>query len=99
MELSNFYINLPSNTRSQKTPNHTSQFRVRLPHEIRLNGQWETALVELQYPRSWDNVSTEQSDIAGLQNNQIAMGNSTRKITLTIWPGYYESAEQLSAAI
>jgi hypothetical protein len=64
-----------------------------------LNGQWETALVELQYPRSWDNVSTEQSDIAGLQNNQIAMGNSTRKITLTIWPGYYESAEQLSAAI
>jgi hypothetical protein len=99
MEASNFYINLPSNTHTSKEPNTTSQFRVRLPHEIRLNGQWEVALVELQYPRSWNNVSEEQSDIAGLQNNQIAMGNSRRKITLTIWPGFYESAAQLSEAI
>jgi hypothetical protein len=99
MEASNFYINLPSNTYTLKNANTTSQFRVRLPHEVRLSGHWEVALVELQYPRSWNNIAEETSEIAGLNNNQMVMGYGSRRIMLTIWPGYYESAEQLSSAI
>jgi hypothetical protein len=99
MDQNNFYINLPSNTHTIHTPNSSSQFRVRLPHEVRLDGHWEVALVELQYPRSWNNISEEESDISGLNNNQLMLGAGSRRVTLTIWPGFYESADQLSEAI
>ena len=51
----NFYMTLPSNTKLDG--NTTSNFRVRLPQKIQLDGDWEVALVEIMYPHSWYNVS------------------------------------------
>ena len=51
-------MTLPSNAQEG---NKTSDFAVRLPHNIQLDGQWEVALVEISYPYSWNNVSTGQN--------------------------------------
>ncbi len=53
--MDNLYLTLPSNTFVKA--NTTSEFRVRLPNPIALEGsEWEAALVGLQYPFSWNNV-------------------------------------------
>ena len=103
MEQTDFYLNLPSNTFTSqqfKRQNTTSHFRVRLPHDIRLTGKWEVALVELQYPYSWNNVSDDLGS-NDLQNNQLMFVNQAQKhaFTVNIWPAYYESVDQLIRAI
>lgn len=49
-----FYVTLPSNVKSLKFENLTSNFTTELNIPIRLNGPYEVALVELTYDRSWD---------------------------------------------
>ena len=46
-------------------PNEQSDYRVRLPYKVVLDGNWEVALCELQYPHSWYNIDggTESSSI------------------------------------
>ena len=52
-----FYITLPSNVPSKFHENKTSHFFTELPQPIELNKEnWEVALVEIDYPRSWYNV-------------------------------------------
>ena len=59
--MQDFYVTLPSNTPDKR--NSTSNFRVRLPEEIQLPpGAWEVALVEIQFPCSWNNVTDEYED-------------------------------------
>ena len=53
--MENIYLTLPSNT-PDFNDNTTSEFRVKLPNPIELQGEWEMALVEMQYPHSWDNI-------------------------------------------
>ena len=53
----NLYLTLPSNTRDFTQENRTNSFRVQLPEPLELHGRWEVALVDVQYPLSWPNVS------------------------------------------
>ena len=58
------YLILPSNV-TDYSNNTTAEYRVKLPRSIRLEGRWEVALTEIQYPHSWDNlreVTTEGVD-------------------------------------
>lgn len=55
------YLILPSNT-LDSTHNTASKFRVRLQNPIELEGQWEAALVEIVYPHTWKNVTSNQPD-------------------------------------
>lgn len=48
-----FYLTLPSNAGQNTCP---SSFRITLPRNVKLIGEWEVALVELIYPCSWYNV-------------------------------------------
>ena len=50
-----FFVTLPSNTKV--IGNITSNFKVRLPEKLKLEGQWEVAMVEIMYPHSWYNVT------------------------------------------
>lgn len=52
-------MTLPSNT-SSFSDNTTASFRVRLPVPVQLEGEWEIALVEVQYPYSWNNVKRDE---------------------------------------
>ena len=57
MEVTQFYLHLPSNSSLDKFPNNTlTEYRVGLPQTINLTGEWEVALTESHYPRSWNNV-------------------------------------------
>jgi hypothetical protein len=50
------YITLPSNTTNEMFPNNTiSHYTVRLPKRIDF-GDYEAALVEIQYPKSWTTI-------------------------------------------
>ena len=49
-----FYVTLPSNSSMDLYPNNTiSQFTVALKEPIRLNSNYEIALVEMTYKHSW----------------------------------------------
>ena len=57
MEVTQFYLHLPSNSSLDKFPNNTvSEYRVGLPETISLTGEWEVALTEIHYPHTWNNV-------------------------------------------
>src|SRR5579862_6971589 len=78
---SEFYINLPSNTYASAEAvrtNTTSQFRVRLPREVRLSGDWEVALVEIQFPYSWNNISKAPVQIP----NTLAIDTKENEISI-----------------
>ena len=81
--MNDFYLTLPSNTIGEN--NSTSSFSVRLPQKLNLVGKWEVALVEIQYPYSWNNiygpgldqVADNWIDIT-FSNNFLASSSSTR---------------------
>ena len=53
MEVTQFYLHLPSNSSLDKFPNNTlTEYRVGLPQTISLTGEWEVALTEIHYPHS-----------------------------------------------
>ena len=57
MEVTQFYLHLPSNASLDKFPNNTlTEYRVCLPQTITLSGDWEVALTEIHNPHSWNNV-------------------------------------------
>ena len=101
-----FYVSLPSNTfvdGDYERQNTTSSFRVRLPNEINLgNGDWEVALVEIQYPHSWNNITNETFTRAGTQfpQNQIVVKFTNGEYkTFSIPVGNYSNIDMLLAAI
>lgn len=89
---SQFYITLPSNTRSD-TANTASQFRVPLPHRISLNGEWECALCEIMYPHTWENVTDAQSTL------HIIHKLSGDVLDLKIPSGYYSTIKDITEAL
>jgi hypothetical protein len=57
-DLENADIRLSSATSSERNVNKTNDFRIQLPYPIQLTGSnWEVALVEMLYPRSWNNIN------------------------------------------
>ena len=58
--MDNFYITLPSSVRSSYYKNTLADYVTHLPRAIELDGQWEVALVELSFTRSWYNINKPQ---------------------------------------
>ena len=57
MEVTQFYLHLPSNSSLDKFPKNTlTEYRVCLPQSIMLSGDWEVALTDIHYPHTWNNV-------------------------------------------
>ena len=100
--MNEFYLNLPSNTYrgpSSQEHNSTSEFRVPLPKDIRLVGEYEVALVELLYPYSFDNIR-HQFEKFTYTNQIILHEKSTADIeNIFIWPSHYDDIDQLLASL
>jgi len=77
---SQFYITLPSNTEANNT---ASNFTVKLAQRLRLDGDWEVALVEIIYPNSWFTMDN--------QENFIKIQTFTGIYTMSLNVGYYET--------
>ena len=59
-----FFLTLPSNSSFSYYPNNTiAEFTTQLPRTIQLEGEWEVALAEIQYPRTWNNVGERQNRV------------------------------------
>ena len=57
MEVTEFYLLLPSNSSLDKFPhNILTEYRVSLPQTLNLTGEWEVALTVIHYPQSWNNI-------------------------------------------
>lgn len=93
--MNDFYLTLPSNTAPE---NKTSTFTVRLPTKLELQGKWEVALSEIQYPHSWNNI--HGSTKSGLVDNSIEVTfKNNLTVSVFVPGGYYGTIHELLAAI
>jgi hypothetical protein len=54
MSGTHFYLTLPSNASLDVFPdNKTTEYRVKLPQPIDLDGNWEVGLYSISYPHTW----------------------------------------------
>ena len=94
--MSDFYITLPSNVNTSDRTNH---FSVNLPKKLELDGQWEVALSEIQYPFSWNNVSGALQPDDTTDNWIDVIFQTGHQATLFVPPGYYDNVETLIKGI
>ena len=57
-----FYLCLSSNSSSKFYANSPSNFRVQLPLNKELDGKWEVALAEIDFPFNWYNITKTKLD-------------------------------------
>jgi hypothetical protein len=80
-----FFVTLPSDSSAKYYPTNTvARFVTKLSETIRLQGQYEKALVEIIYPHTWYNVSDENKD-----NYWIAAANKDAIQKVNLSPGYF----------
>ena len=97
--MSEFYLTLPSNSSMEYYPENTlTSFTTRLPNSIRLEGDWDVGLVEIQYPHNWYNIPEDMQKrsfsvkISENRNNEINTSFSIDK-------GYYPTITHVIDAI
>ncbi len=90
MAVSQFYVTLPSTSSFKFFPdNKTSSYTTRLHTPLRLTGDWEVALAEISYPRTWYNVAGDTCKVFYRGKHDLELE------TALLSPGYYESAEEI----
>ena len=58
--MAHFYLVLPSNSSMQFYPNNTiTQYKTKLQTAIELTGEWEVALAEMTFPKSWSTIPNQ----------------------------------------
>jgi len=87
--MNEYHVILPSNSEEQNT---TSDFRVRLPYQLDLPGEWEVGLTEVQYPHTWKTITEANNKIWCIFNAPYFRRNP---IYITIPPGHYGTIEEL----
>lgn len=84
---SGFYVTLPSNACSLIFPQNTiSSFTISLARPLDLPGAWEVGLAEIQYPHSWNNITTDV---------KFEISNGIKTWPFLLKGGYYSSIPEL----
>src|SRR6218665_3736378 len=94
--MAHFYLTLPSNSSSRYYPDNTIvHYTTRLEKAISLEGEWEVALVEVQYQHSWNYIEGAEGRV--LCNHTFQSGGQTKHVQdiVQLTPGYYESAADI----
>lgn len=106
-----FYITLPSNSilpneEGEKKSQSLNNFRVQLPVKMQLYGEWELSLVEMMYPFSWNNVSSDDCTFSVLyraknkdDNTDIEGINIPFIVTGQLPKNQYNTFEALTEAL
>lgn len=88
-----FYVTLFSNASAHVYPgNKISNFRTKLAKPIVLNHQYEVAVIEIQYPRTW--LSFPQADSRVEIYNPVK-DDALSVTTIELSVGHYTSVEQI----
>lgn len=86
--MSNFFLTLPSNASAEVFPGNTlTNYTVKLPHPINF-GDYTVALVGIQYPNAWENITWECALKVYLPEDR-----GTKLVTLP--PGKYDDISQV----
>jgi hypothetical protein len=86
----------PGGVSQEDSENTQSEFRIRLPQRIVLDGDWEVALSEIIYPHSWFNI--DQTDGKGryIIFNDV---NARKTVVCEVEPGSYETPKDLVTSV
>ena len=91
IKMSQFYMNLPSNASLKTYPKNTvASYTTHLPSSVQLSGQWEVALAEFSYPRTWYNIV--QGQCHAILHDKRDSGTT---IVLHVPEGYYNNIEEI----
>ena len=89
MEVTQFYLHLPSNSSLATFPHNTlKEYRVSLPQTLNLTDEWEVALTEIRYPNNWNNI--QQFRFFVRNENFYGVWDS-----LEMLPGHYSFVEDV----
>jgi hypothetical protein len=92
MSGTHFHVTLPSNASLSTFPNNrTTSYRVKLPHAIELNGNWEVGLYSITYPHTWYNIPKNDNIYYSADDHIF--------LTSTVEYGYYETMNDLVKSI
>ena len=95
MESSGFYVTLPSNASMDIYPTNTqASYKIRLPRTMYLKRGFEVALVEIQYPLSWDTFAVQSS-----RELLVTVRSKNELYKVTFPGGHYENIQELIDAI
>lgn len=95
--MNEFFITLLSNTSSE---NKTGDFIVHLPGTIELEGNWEVALTDIIYPRSWMNLTSYIEKDTGQSSNSISLVFQDGEIlVINVPPAHFDTINELLSAI
>ena len=89
--MEHFYLTLPSNSSMNVFPNNKlNSYKVKLPKALpTTEGKWLVGLYEIQFPKTWYNVT--------LAWVKIRLNPNSDPINITIKDGYYTDIDQLLA--
>lgn len=116
MNNNGFYMTLLSNSSMNYYPeNKTTSFTVQLPRYMYMDGNWEVALTEIQYPYTFLNVEDGENEIQiesyditselvdWFVNESLDKGRAPLTIPslikCSIIPGYYDDIKDILSAI
>lgn len=89
-EASSFYVTLPSNACKDIYHNNTaSNYKTRIVKPINLKYPYEVALVEIQYPHTWNTLDETCNDFLYTDG-----GGTFKKVCIPA--GYYDSTKKLT---
>ena len=93
--MADFYLTLPSNSSTTYFPeNKVNNFVTTLPKHIQLEGRWQVALVEIQFPFNFYTLNAgDEIIIVSLYEN------ADEKIEIAINKGYYTNPSILTTKI
>ena len=98
--MSHWYITLPSNSSHAFYPNNTlTSFSTRLQSTCSLTGDWEVALVEMSFPRTWYTIESEEGE--NLSKAWFVVSSKGSPCVtdflfeVRITSGYYDSIEDI----
>jgi hypothetical protein len=92
----NAATSLPGPPSQEDADNTQSEFRIRLPQRIVLDGDWEVALSEIIYPHSWFNIDRSDGKGRYIIFNDM---KSRKTVVCDVEPGSYESPQDLISAV
>jgi len=95
--MNHFYITLPSDSSVNYYPDNTvAHFTSRLPHRIRLDGDYEVGLAEFIYPYSWFNFNNENKEM----HVHFMDAEAGRSFAMTVFEsGQYLNEDLLAKAL
>jgi hypothetical protein len=88
-----WYLVLPSNSSLSVYPdNSVASYQTKLETPVSLSGDYECALFELEYTRSWQNIEAEDANV---EFTYLASDGRPRSHNFMIPPGFYETVEEI----